>query len=182
MEKKKVRAPENEGRQTERIISATNPMVKTNPNTGATTLRVRQNWPLTQLLSVPGLSDPRRQCFFQLLRRVRKVHSLLNVYFWWGSMGVNTYACAYLCNSVPHRKEAEARVWRRQRVHQKLMKQTAFCPSVTCKTEKLCSILKITVLNKKWAKLECVWKWETSIGKKLSLWKCTTVKKIGSRA
>lgn len=25
--------------------------------------------------------------------------------------------------------------------HQKLMKQTAFCPSVTCKTEKLCSML-----------------------------------------
>lgn len=69
IKKEKVRAPENKGRQKEITTSATNPMVKTNPNTGATTLRVRQNAPLTQLLDVPGLSAPRGQCFFQLLEK-----------------------------------------------------------------------------------------------------------------
>lgn len=42
---------------------------------------------------------------------------------------------------MSQRKKLQSKVWRREGVHQKHMKQSAFCPSVTCKTEKLCSIL-----------------------------------------
>lgn len=82
------------------------------------------------------------------------------------------YACVYIGQSVPHRKEA-ARVpikssWSRLlSVHLLRAKLRSWAPCYR----------SITPLNEKWAKLEGAWRWEASMGKSLSLWKHAIVKR-----